>query len=62
MPEESSNAILQSTKLGLTSGANLQGHNGNSASSLTLTVAQVITLPMLQTIMSTTHFLLMADL
>jgi hypothetical protein len=64
MPVESGNAVLQSTKLGLTSGANLQEPNGNSASSQALQAAQIITLSMLQSTMYqyTTHFLLMVDL
>jgi hypothetical protein len=61
MPGESGKAVLQSTKLGLTSGANFQEHNENSASSQELPSAEVITLSMLQSTMSKTHFLLMAD-
>jgi hypothetical protein len=62
IPVESGNAVLQSTKLRLTSGANLQEPSGYSSSFQALQAAQVITLPMLQITMSTTQFLLMVDL
>jgi hypothetical protein len=62
MPVEIGNAVHRSTKLGLTSGANLQDPNGNSASSQALQAAQVMTLPMLQNNMATAPFPLTADL
>jgi hypothetical protein len=61
MPVEDGNAVHQSTKLGLTSGANLQNPNGNKALSQALQAAKVITLSMLQNNMAPTPFLLTED-